>query len=30
MALGAILTSFTILLVFRLFCAGHGIAEEKA
>jgi len=30
MALGALLTSFTILLVFRLFCAGHGTGEEWA
>lgn len=30
MALGALLTSFTILLVFRLFCAGHGTGEERA
>ena len=30
MALGALLTSFTILLVFRLFCAGHGAGEGKA
>jgi len=30
MALGALLTAFTILLVFRLFCAGHGAGEGKA
>lgn len=30
MALGALLTSFTILLVFRLFCAGHRAGEVRA
>jgi cytochrome c oxidase assembly protein subunit 15 len=30
MALGALLTAFTILLVFRLFCAGHRAAEGRA
>jgi cytochrome c oxidase assembly protein subunit 15 len=30
MALGALLTAFTILLVFRLFCAGHETGEGKA
>lgn len=30
MALGALLTSFTILLVFRLFCAGHRAGEARA
>lgn len=30
MALGALLTAFTILLVFRLFCAGHAAGEAKA
>ena len=30
MALGALLTAFTILLVFRLFCAGHGAGEVRA
>jgi cytochrome c oxidase assembly protein subunit 15 len=29
MALGALLTAFTILLVFRLFCAGHSTGEGR-
>jgi hypothetical protein len=29
MALGALLTAFTILLVFRLFSAGHNTGEER-
>jgi heme a synthase len=30
LALGALLTAFTILLVFRLFCAGRGTGEGEA
>lgn len=30
MALGALLTSFTILMVFRLFSAGHDTQKERA
>ena len=29
-ALGALLTGFTILLVFRLFCAGHATGKIPA
>ena len=30
MALGALLTAFSVLLVFRLFCAGRGTEQWRA